>query len=578
MDMQDNVYLINRLSKKKKFVFRENELDINYQEIFENAEWKLVFQAPMNGKLYMDGLDLILDKRIMKKDDGAYIVPSEEPYYIYNHKQNDSKYLPGIYRLKLVTESTIKYSWLKILPKFVTENSLEIMRQDVENTVKGLARSFCANTNGNLSNYSSFLTFDEIQALSILNDSYKEFNLNSYFLANSPRVKAGAYYHWTKNKKRALDNKSIMKMSMEKKKDSLYLKDYRATVDTSENRILKRILQEILQTTTNIKRSIGKIPREQLSSDMKNDFNKLQKYVAKLNYLLNDGWLKKVKLVQKEKGISNAYLDHRYIFFRELNWKLKHISNFQPHFSRQYQYYWHRTDLLYEIWGYIKVIEALNRIGFIPLKGWIYNNDNLDFRALEPGTCVEMKSNESYKYPMYLKIKYDDEIKPDEKDKVTFLQPLWHSSSHNRPDIRLEIYDKNKVFQNAIILDTKYRRLKDMNNFGDRGVLDQLNAYRYQILSPYPLKDDKYKKYKDLYRAQDMENSVIDVAALYPGELNDNDESLSELKTKAAKSVILNPKFPNNNSLMAFLKDSFKQQEDNFEKFEALDRLLERTV
>ena len=167
MGMQDNVYLINRLSKKKKFVFRENELDINYQEIFENAEWKLVFQAPMNGKLYMDGLDLILDKRIMKKDDGAYIVPSEEPYYIYNHKQNDSKYLPGIYRLKLVTESTIKYSWLKILPKFVTENSLEIMRQDVENTVKGLARSFCANTNGNLSNYSSFLTFDEIQALSI---------------------------------------------------------------------------------------------------------------------------------------------------------------------------------------------------------------------------------------------------------------------------------------------------------------------------------------------------------------------------------------------------------------------------
>lgn len=571
MDMQDDVYLINRTLNKKIFIFSENELNDNYQEIYENSEWNLIFRASEDTKLYMDGLDLISDKRIIEDKNGMYITPSEEPYYIYNHNQNDSKYLPGIYRLKLIRQSTAKYSWLKVIPKFVSENSLELMRQDLENTVKGLARSFHANTNGSLSNYSSFLTFDEIQALSILNNSYDDFNLNSYFLTLSPRIKTGSYYHWTRNKRRALDNRSIMKMSIDNYKDKLYLKDFQATIDTSENRILKRMLQEISQTIVNIRKSMAKIPESLLSSDMRHDLKLVQKYSSKLSYLLNESWLRKVKSVQKERGISNAFLDHRYIFFKELNWKLKHISNFQPQFSRQYQYYWHRTDLLYEIWGYIKVIEALNKLGFIPVKGWIYDDTNLDFTGLEPGTCVEMKSGEAFKHTVYLKIKYDDEIIPADKGDVTFSRPLFHSSSHNRPDIRIEIYDKDMVFVSVIILDTKYRRLRDINSFGNGGAINQLTAYKYQILSPYPFIAKKYKKYKLFYEDT---FSVIDVAVLYPGEPNVGAESINNLITEGVKSVVLNPKFPNNNSLMEFLKECFNIQEKKFRKFETWDRII----
>ena len=573
MVMQDNIFLINKSYKRKIFEFSIDELNNNFQEIFENSEWGLIFHAPEGSKLYMDGLDLIHDERILKDANGIYITPSDDPYYIYNHNENENKYLPGLYRLKLVNQSTVKYSWLKIKPKFLTENLLEVMKQDVENTVKGLARSFHANTNGSLSNYSSFLTFEEIEALTILNNSYKDFNLNTYFLSHSPRVRAGSYYHWTRNKKRNLDNKSIKKMSIKKYDKELYLEDFHATVDISENRVLKRLLLEILQVIMNVKKSIEKIPKNLMSSDLKKDFTLLQKYSSKLNYLLKEGWLRKVQIVQKEKGISNAYLDYRYIFFKDLNWKLKHISNFQPQFSRQYQYYWHRTDLLYEIWGYIKVIEALKSLGFTPVKGWIFDNVDLDFQELKPGTCVEMKTNGMYKHFMYLKIKYDDEVLPEEEEKVTLSNPLWHSSPHNRPDIRIEIYDKNMIFQSTIILDTKYRRLKNMNNFGKAGIVEQLNAYRYQLLSPYPFRADSYQKY-NLFHRKNEDHQVIDVAALYPGELNDQEEVLSELKTKSTKSIVLNPRFPNNSLLKKFLKESFNQQEETFEQFEKWDEFL----
>ena len=82
MDMQDDVYLINRTLNKKIFIFSENELNDNYQEIYENSEWNLIFRASEDTKLYMDGLDLISDKRIIEDKNGMYITPSEEPYYI----------------------------------------------------------------------------------------------------------------------------------------------------------------------------------------------------------------------------------------------------------------------------------------------------------------------------------------------------------------------------------------------------------------------------------------------------------------------------------------------------------------
>lgn len=98
MVMQDNIFLINKSYKRKIFEFSIDELNNNFQEIFENSEWGLIFHAPEGSKLYMDGLDLIHDERIVKDANGIYITPSDDPYYIYNHNENENKYLPGLYR------------------------------------------------------------------------------------------------------------------------------------------------------------------------------------------------------------------------------------------------------------------------------------------------------------------------------------------------------------------------------------------------------------------------------------------------------------------------------------------------
>lgn len=36
---------------------------------------------------------------------------------------------------------------------------------------------------------------------------------------------------------------------------------------------------------------------------------------------------------------------------------------------------WKRTDLLYEIWGYIQVVNSLIEIGYKPIEGWIFSQD-----------------------------------------------------------------------------------------------------------------------------------------------------------------------------------------------------------
>lgn len=575
MVMQDNIFLEEKGQPKKQFLFSDDELNSSHLTINENSEWSLFFKEPSNGKLYMDGLDLLLDERINHDDGGLFIQASDRPYYIYDHRQNDKKYLPGLYRLKLVTPEAIKYSWLKIVPKFLSESSLELMRQDVENTVKGLARSFRANVNGSLSNYSAFLSFEELQALSVLHENYKKFNSNSYFISQSPRVKTTPYYAWSRNVKRSIDNRSVIKMSMQKRNNALYLKNYKLTANTSENGVLKRELIDILNIVNHIQSNLLNIAGRVNSSSIQEDLDLVNRYRLKINYILSNTWLKDVKAVYDIGGAANAYLDHRYIFFRNLQWKLLHDSNFQPRFERQYQYYWHRTDLLYEIWGYIKVLEALNNLGFKPQKGWIYDNKDLDFSGLKSGTCVYMccTKDSKFKYHMNLKVKYDSVIRPNEANKVTPSDPLWYSSSHNRPDIRIEIYDQDMIFQNAIILDTKYRRLKDINSFKKGGALGQLNSYHDQIFSPYPFETAKYRKYKIFhYKAT---NSILDVGALYPGDYRNVSDQSDILKAGRAKYIVLNPKILKSDALMSFLRDCFEKQEQLFERFEKWDKLLD---
>ncbi|HJF48177.1 MAG TPA: hypothetical protein K8V48_09495, partial [Limosilactobacillus oris] len=151
--------------------------------------------------------------------------------------------------------------------------------------------------------------------------------------------------------------------------------------------------------------------------------------------------------------------------------------------------------------------------------------------------------------------------------------PLWHSSSHNRPDIRIEIYDQDMIFQNAIILDTKYRRLKDINSFKKGGALGQLNSYHDQIFSPYPFETAKYRKYKIFhYKAT---NSILDVGALYPGDYRNVSDQSDILKAGRAKYIVLNPKILKSDALMSFLRDCFEKQEQLFERFEKWDKLLD---
>ena len=63
---------------------------------------------------------------------------------------------------------------------------------------------------------------------------------------------------------------------------------------------------------------------------------------------------------------------------------------------REYQYFWKRTDLLYEIWGYIQVVHSLIEIGYKQIEGWIFSQnyeENKTIPFLSEGTTVKFRDN-----------------------------------------------------------------------------------------------------------------------------------------------------------------------------------------
>lgn len=572
--MLDNIILTGAHGQKKIFHFSKDEEQMDFIEIEENTEWQLQFLSPPKARLYIDGLDLLDDERIQEDEHGLYIIPSSKPYVIYNHENNDKKYLPGIYRLKLVLNNNKFFSWLKIISKFISEDELVLMRQDVENAVKGLSRMFQSNINGSLSNYSPTLSFEQLQALSILHEQSVKFNLNCFFISSNPRYSIGSYYHWTRDMKYPLDNNSVIKMSKRKEHDVIYNKDYKITMNSPENKALKNNILNIFRIVQEIEDGLKKIENIKSTSDIRKDLILIRKYKSQLSFLINKTWLKNVSGENDNTSINNAYLDSKYLFFRKLSWKLTHISNFKPQFDRQYQYYWRRTDLLYEIWGFLEVIKALCKLKFTPQSGWIFDGRNLEFQPLKPGTCVWFVGNLASGRKVNLKVKYDDAITALNATETSQEQPLWHGASHNRPDIRVEIYDASMIFQNVIVLDTKYRRLRDIYKFSKSGSLNQLTSYRDQLFSPYPFKDAKYAGCKQVVTLGNRPSAVLNVGVLFPGKVVTNADTIK--KYNDIEPIPTFPSRKDKNALLDFLRLNLELQDERFNKLSKILKLIGR--
>ena len=531
MDLQDKVYVshyiypnVNNIKCKIPFTFYNSyEYYDKYSEIKENESWILTFKGNPHDKLYIDGLNLLDDNNIKKDENGElYISPSIEKQEVSinlyrpasNSESEASGYLPGNFLLKLVTSnSKIVYSWLKVNPKLITNNDLSVMRKEIDKIIKGLTFDYRSGYFGSESLNYKYITFNDLETLAILHSNKKKFLINFQELLLWPKMKINLNYAWTKDEVSLLDQISVKEMTKHPEKNKqVYSKNRTITSNLLENFDLKRNLIFLDNRITKLVQHVNEeLTYRPFSKDsfLAKDKTIANLYLGLLNYLLNVDWLKTIKpnCLYSQNVLTS---DPRYIFIKKLVNKIQHSNYHKLKFSRQYNYYWKRTELLYEIWGYLKVIESMINIGFKIKSGWIFDsNIGKIVSLLKDGTTIDMVFGNDTNEKLNAQVIYNKEIKGFDADSAEINDPIWCSGTHNKPDIRINIYDSEMILVYIIVLDSKYRKLNS-NTFYD--TWEQLNSYSNSFYSEYPDKSHKYRI------NEGMSKKPIDTATfiLYP--------------------------------------------------------------
>lgn len=581
MDLSAKVTLSLNGKFVGEFSFKKNQYDFKTLEAVENKNYGILFSGDAEDRLYIDGLDLINNSRVQTDDEGKlFISPGKEPVSIYDFNNNGHKYLPGIYRLQLREESNNLFSWLKIIPKFLDNDQLDKMRQDVENTIIGLARSFSANTNGTITESNDDLSSDDYEMLSILHDEYYQFQRAVFAIDKFPKSGITELYHWTRKMVGPMDSRGIREMTNRPdRKEEIFGKYRVANYNIQYNmllaydlRMLLKVINKLCEKIRNISNLVNS--KNESLRDLENDNKILNKYRFMINNTLSKDWMNDVAKVDNVADKSFSPRNINYLFVKKLLKRILSVSDKEFSFHRQYTYYWHRTDLLYEIWGYIQVIKGMKAIGFKPMKGWIFQKDMKEIDILENGTTVELSrkgENENLK----AKVIYNKKITPNSPDRVTKENPLWTPAKHNWPDIRIDLYDEgdrdnSETLIGALVLDTKYRRFKDISSFEEGGAGDQLVSYLDHIKTTdeYAFSSNKYAEAVRL-KVFDSSKSFVDgVGVMFP-TMQQNDREKKLVKQSKEKGIFPIPLKTNESGddLIVFLKQKIQNITQNAHKW-----------
>ena len=147
--------------------FFEDELDFyeKREEVFielkENIDLSLSFKSDQsNSRLYMDGIEA-LPVRYLEMDprDGeVYLLPSFKEYELFSNSLDYFPLIPGYYRLVIQQGEKRYFSWIKIIPKQMRKTQWEIMTEELEKELSGLAQDIILNKNGLKTVKLSFVT------------------------------------------------------------------------------------------------------------------------------------------------------------------------------------------------------------------------------------------------------------------------------------------------------------------------------------------------------------------------------------------------------------------------------------
>ncbi|NRR23657.1 DUF2357 domain-containing protein [Brevibacillus sp. MS2.2] len=531
-------------------------------EITENKNLSVLFtNCDEDARLYMDGLEMIPGKVVEIDENGEpYILPSTNEQLLFTYDY--FPLIPGHYQVMVMVGDTKYYSLVSVKTKEMTKDQWRIMVNEVESIIKGLAQDLVRKQMGADRSIFGDVPPQLLHQFFVLRKHFPSVMAALSDLENKVNFRIKKEYVIVPIvKAKHTDEETIRyRLRHPEKKNTLKTPIRQTYYDLPENRWVKRIVETIVNKLILFKDGIEEAidivndEIQHLSQYQYKDSTKLM--IAEKELIINNlnqyGELAKkmrsaFELIRQTSWYqiipqtTNNFVPHvmhsdvryraLYQLYRDIN-----SDDYRVELDPSYTYQWKRTDRLYELWGFIQLMNVLSKdLDYKPFKGWLYDRDyNHNVHViprLSPDTIVSYKKDD-----IQLNLVYDGTL-PYESKKTIHDQPLWAMDSHNRPDGRLDVY-KDWEYLGSLIFDFKYRprkniwRAEKVRQSNRTDVMRQLTSYASGISSPYLFDLRGTGKFQAL-------RPIHEVWAIHPSK--EGNEETKEYSDHRLKIVQLSP-------------------------------------
>ncbi|MBO0601987.1 DUF2357 domain-containing protein [Sporosarcina sp. E16_3] len=524
--------------------------------ITENRDIKMIFSGNnLGARLYIDTLDYYQGAICKEDEEGnIFIEESEDPIQLFKNsfdRENITSYypfIPGTYRIYVLCGEKKYYAYLNVEPKQVSKQELSIMKSELEEMIENLAHVLVSNASAaqdksNLDNNASIAN-----QMLLLSQNYDKLVVLIDQIKNSPRSKLKKIYYLEEaSKVRIIDHETIKhRLKYPDVQKRMFVPERIVSHDLPENQTIVQSIKYLLKISrlsidylNKVEPMIEKEKQELMGkSGNPNHFysgrqesdNLVKRHSEQLDWIkqqriimtkltnafvlfLRSDWITEIKV--RPNHSPGLHLDARYRTLYQLSRELKNMKK-KIQLDSNYAYAWKRTDKIYEMWCFIRIIKALqtNKLGFKPISGWIYGNSEMleswKVPMLEEGTKITFQNDEN----RIIQLVYDQAI-PNKWMNTSFDNPVYTEFPNNRPDARLDYY-VNGIYEASFVMDFKYRPASAIGTVSEYSK----NGYAYKQLLHYSKFDSTFvgetKDYAPSKRKSRAANPVPEVWVLYP--------------------------------------------------------------